>query len=64
MRSEPCLQEHLFQNFNSERHSGILYETSVTLIDKADKNPTKREHYSRHTLKTLATLDLIVEDDF
>ena len=59
MRSEDCLQEHRFQNFNSEGHNGFLHEVSVTLIDKADgKNSTKRDHYWRQTLKTFAPHNL------
>ena len=65
MRHEACLQEHLFEHFDSEENSGLLNEVPVTLIDKTDgKNPFKREHYWRHTLKTLASLGLNVEDDF
>ena len=64
-RGEACFQEHLFEHFNSEGHNGFLHDVSVTLIDKTDaKNPIKREHYWRHTLKTLAPYGLNVEDDF
>ena len=64
-RGEACLQEHLFEHFNSEGHNGFLHDVSVTLIDKIDaKNPIKRKHYWRHTLKTLAPYCLNVEDDF
>ena len=64
-REESSLQEHLFEHFNSEEHNGFLCDVSVTLIDKTDaKNPIKREHYWRHTLKTLAPHGLNVEDDF
>ena len=45
-RGEACLQEHLLEHFNSERHNGFLHDVSVTLVDKTDaKNPIKREHY-------------------
>ena len=64
-RGEACLQEHLFEHFNSEGHNGFLHEVSVTLIDKIDaKNPIKREHHWRHTLKTLSPHGLHAEDDF
>ena len=64
-RGETCLQEHLFEHFNSQRHNRFLDDVSVTLIDKSDaKNPIKREHYCRHTLKMLAPHGLDVEDDF
>ena len=46
MGGETCLQEHLFEQFNSERHNGILHDASVTLINKTDgKNSIKREHF-------------------
>ena len=39
-RGEACLQEHLFEHFNSEGHNGFLHDVSVTWIDKTDaKNP-------------------------
>ena len=42
-----------------------LHDVSVTLIGKTDsKNTIKREHYWRHTLKTLAPNGRNVEDDF
>ena len=64
-RRDACLQEHLFEDFNSEGHNGFLDDVSITMIDKTDaKNPTKREHYWQHTLKTLALHGLNVEDDF
>ena len=44
---------------------GFWCDVSVTLIDKTNgENPIKREHYWRHTLKTLAPDGLNVEDDF
>ena len=65
MGGETCLQEHLFEQFNSERHNGILHDASVTLINKTDgKNSIKREHFWPHTLKTLAPHGLKVEGDF
>ena len=58
------LQEHLFEHFNIEGQNGFLHDVSVTLIDKTDaKNPIKREHYWRDTLKTLAIHGPNVEDD-
>ena len=60
-RGKACLQEHLFEYFDSEGHNGFLYDVSVTLIDKTD---AKREYYWRHTLKTLAPHCLHVENDF
>ena len=49
----------------TEGHNGFLNSVLVTLIDKTDaKNSIKREHYWQHTLKTLASHGLNVEDDF
>ena len=45
------------------RITGFLNDISVTLIDKTDPtDPTKREDYWIHTLKTKAPLGLNVED--
>ena len=64
-RGEACLQEHLFEHFNSEGRNEFSHDVSVTLIDKTDaKYPIKREHYQRHTLKMLAPHGLNVEDEF
>ena len=47
------MQEHMFEYFNSEVHTGFLENISFTFIDKTDsKNPEKRENYWIHTLKT------------
>ena len=63
VKGELCLQEHLFEHFNSEGHNGFLHNVLVALINKTDgKNPTKREHYWRHNIKTLALHDLNVDD--
>ena len=35
MRVEACLQEHLFEHFNSEGHNRFLLDVSVILIDKS-----------------------------
>ena len=64
-RGEACLQEHLFEHFNSEGHNRFSHDVSVTLIDKTDaKNPIAPEQYRGHTLKTWASHRLNVEDDF
>ena len=58
---EACLLEHLFEHFNSEGHNGFLHDVSVTFINKTDaKNPIKREHYLRHTLKTHKNLMVLM----
>ena len=66
---EACLQEHLFEHFNSEGHSGFLHDVSVKLIDKTDaKNPinentigdipSKRWHLMVLMLKMIFNLQL------
>ena len=51
---EPCVQEHIFEHFNSEGHTGFLENVSVTFLDKTDsQNPEKRENYWIHTLKIM-----------
>ena len=56
---EPCVQEHIFQHFKSESHTGFLENVPVTFIDKTDsQNPKKRENYWIHTLKIIASWDL------
>ena len=58
-----CMQRHFCEHFNLPGHSGFLSNVSVTLIDKTDsKNPTKREDYWIHTLKTKAPLGCNVEN--
>ena len=49
--------------FESEEHTEILDDVSITLIDKTDgSNPTKRENYWMRTLKTYASYGLNVVD--
>ena len=64
-RGEACLQEHLFEHFNSEGCNWFLHDVQIHwLIKQMQKNPIKREHYWQHTLKTLAPHGLNVEVDF
>ena len=56
---DPCVQEHIFEHFNSESHTVFLENVSVTFIDKTDsQNPEKRENYWIHTLKTMVSWGL------
>ena len=55
--------QHLFEHFSSEGHNSFLDDVSIILTDKDTKDPNKREHYWRHTLKTMAPQGLNVEDD-
>ena len=64
LRNETCMQQHLFEHFSSEGHCRFLDEVKIVFIDKTDpKDPNRREHYWRHTLKTMATDGLNVKDD-
>ena len=57
------MQEHLFEHFNREGHSGYLGNVSMTLIDKTDgKDPKRRENYWIRTLETYAPIRLNIED--
>ena len=62
-RSEPCMQEHLFQTFSTAGHNGSINDVSVTFIDKADpSDPLKRENFWRETLWTMEPYGLSFED--
>ena len=53
------MQEHFFEYFKSEDHSGFLPNVSITLIDKINgKDPKRRENYWIRTLKTYAPFGL------
>ena len=53
------MQEHLFEHFESEGHSGFLGNVSITLIDNTDdKDPKKRENYWMKTLQTYVPFGL------
>ena len=58
------MQQHLFEHFSGDAHSNFLDGVRITFIDKMDpKNPNRREHYWRHTLRTVAPDGLNIEDD-
>ena len=51
--------KYLYSHFESEWHNGFLENVSITLIAKTDESdPTKRETFWMHTLKTLAPYGL------
>ena len=61
---ETSMQQHSFEHFANEGHCSFLEDITITFINKTDpKDPSRREHYWRHTLKTMAALGLNVEDD-
>ena len=58
------MQQHLFEHFPNEGHSGFLDDFSIAFIDKTGlKDSNKLEHYWRHTFKKMAPQGLNVEDD-
>ena len=64
-RNERCTQEHLFERFKSECHSGFLGNVSITLIDKTGgKDPKRRENspFRMRTLKTYAPFGLNIDE--
>ena len=53
------MQQHIFEHFNSEGHTGFLEKVPVTFIDKTDlQNPAKRENYRIHILKIMVPWSL------
>ena len=57
------MQEYLYIHFESEGHNGFLEDVSIALIDKTDdSDPTKGETFWVHTLKSLASHGLNVEN--
>ena len=60
---EPCMQQYLFEHFNSEGYHCFLDEISITFIDKTEPpEPLKRENYWRSILKIMAPWGLNVEN--
>ena len=62
-RNEACIQEHLFEHFKHEGHSGFLGNISIKLIDETDgKDLKRRENYWIRALRTYAPFGPIIED--
>ena len=58
---QPCFQEHVFEHFNGDGHSGFLENVSIIFIDKTDpSNPEKRENYWIQTLTIMVPWGLNV----
>ena len=56
------MQESLYSQFESEGNNAFLIDLSI-LIDKTDgSDPTKRETFWMHTVKTLTPYELNVEN--
>ena len=46
LNRQPCFQEHIFEHFNGDGHSGFFKNVLITFIDKTDpSDPEKRENY-------------------
>ena len=57
------MQKHLFEHFQSPGHTGFIEDVCIPLIDKTGPFiPTKRAHYWRQTLKTLALHGFNIEE--
>ena len=64
LKSQTCMQQYLFEHFAGEGRYSFLEDITIIFINKTDpKDLNRREHYCRHTLKTMAPLGLNVEDD-
>ena len=48
--SEPCMQEHIFEHFNSKGHSGFFENVSITFIDKTDSQSPEKEKIIGYTI--------------
>ena len=58
-----CMQEYIYSHFESDGHNGFPGDVSITLTDKTDGfDPMKRETFWMHTLKTLASYELNIEN--
>ena len=58
------MQKYLFRHFSSPDRNGFWNDISINFIDKTDpSDPLKREDYWRRTLKTMAPLELNIEDN-
>ena len=61
LNRQPCFQEHIFEHFNGDGHSGFLENVSITFIDKTDpSNPEKQESYWIQTLKIMVPWGLSI----
>ena len=65
VKGQTCKQQHLFEHFASEVNCSFLEDVIVVFMDKTGpKDPNRREHYWKHTLKTMTSLGLNDEDDY
>ena len=55
----------MFQHFANEGHCRFHEDVTLTFIQKTNpKDENRREHYWKHTLKTMAFLGLNVKNDY
>ena len=64
VKGQTSMLQHLFEYFANKGRCSFLENITITFIDKTNpKDPKRREHYWKHTLKTIIPLDLNGEDD-
>ena len=63
LRKESCMQQHLFDTSQTKVTIVFWMTSPLSLLIKLILKILKREHYWRHTLKTMALQELNVEDD-
>ena len=62
LRGESCMQQHLFEHFQSPGHTDFIEDVCITLIDNIDPFiSTKRKDYWGQTHKNSAPHDLNIE---
>ena len=63
LRGKRCIQQHLFEHFQSPGHTGFVEDVCIPFVDKTDPFiPAKGEDYWRQTLKTFTLHGLNVEE--
>lgn len=47
LKSQTCMQQHLFDHFYSKGHYSFLEDVTITFADKTDHEDLKRREYFR-----------------
>ena len=64
LKKEVRMQQHLFEHFSTEGHSGFFNDSFIIFVDIADtKDPNEQEHCWQHTVEKMALQALNVDDD-
>ena len=64
LKKEVRMQQHLFEHFSTEGHSGFFNDSFIICVDIADtKDPNEQEHCWQHTVEKMALQGLNVDDD-